>query len=281
MWESISPYLVQVVLGIIAFVALLKDWKDYGKLSKKFGQFVPFGLAILTLLLTCFGLRETHSARVRAAKDGENARISETNKTAQISQLSQQVVQLREDNQKDSKAFRESFSTLYQKFSELQAKVQNAELLKEISATKKELLETQKKLDQPKATLIASFPVTDFGDVPKREITLSRSALGSFVEVQFAVYNTSDVLATNGALILRICDSCKYAEEPSGFHSVNGAPVNDREFLIQRVFARAGMQFLTARIEAPPGAQFVELALLISCENCVPVYPQKLRVLIK
>lgn len=64
----------------------------------------------------------------------------------QSEDLSSQVQQLRHDNQAADKTLTASFSKLYDKFSDLQSKVQNPELLKEIKETKQELADSQKQV---------------------------------------------------------------------------------------------------------------------------------------
>jgi hypothetical protein len=39
--KATLPYLPQVFLGVLAFFALFKDWKNYGTLSRKWGRSVP------------------------------------------------------------------------------------------------------------------------------------------------------------------------------------------------------------------------------------------------
>ena len=60
-WESIEPYLYQLLVGTVAVLALLKDWKDYGKLSKKYGKLVPLGLSLVTIVIILLSVQETHS----------------------------------------------------------------------------------------------------------------------------------------------------------------------------------------------------------------------------
>jgi hypothetical protein len=106
------------------------------------------------------------------------------------------VQQLRQDNQTATDTFTKSFSTLYGKFSDLQSKVQNADSLKEIKETKQQLEDTQKKLTQPKATLIATFKPNEVSEIPIKEANLER--VNGIVTVQFTVCNSSDVSAVNG-----------------------------------------------------------------------------------
>lgn len=264
-WGDSLPYLYQALLGVVAFFALLKDWSDYGNLSKKWGRAVPLILAIITAVITLLSIRETSSSRAEQASN-----------RATIAQLSTQIDQLRGDNQKSADGFRDSFATLYQRFTDLQSKVQNADLLKEIDATKKELVATQSKLTPLKISPIATFPSKDPSKIPITEFTTARS--GDFVEVKFTVYNPSDSNAGAGAIILRICESCRYADEPPGFHKITGSAESDREKDFQHIWAKAGMEIKTARIVVPPQLDSFMIGVIVACENCVAPEQQRLTV---
>ena len=263
--EAILPYLSQVLLGVVAFFALLKDWNEYGRLSRKWGRGVPLVIAMVTAIITLLGVYETYSARVEQASSG-----------ATITQMSNQIGQLRTDNQKSTDGFRDSFSKLYDRFSELQSKVQNADLLKEIKATKQELVETQNKLTPPIVTPIASFPARPATDIPITETTATRS--DGFVEVHVTVYNPSDYNAKTGAVMVRVCEACKYADEPSGFVKVVGGLDSDREHDFQHIWAKTAMEDMMVHISVPPEVHSFFVGVFVSCENCSAAKLQNLKV---
>jgi len=267
-WEISSPYVLQVLLGIIALFTLLKDWNDYGNISKRWGRSIPLVMAVLTVIITVLSIRDTYDSNT-----------NQINSRATISQLSTQIDQLRGDNQKAADAFRDSFTKLYDRFSDLQTRVQNADLLKEIKDTKKELLDTQSKLTPPNITPIASFPADDPAQIPITQISAIRS--DNVVEVAFMVYNPSAVNARSGAVILRICEACKYAEEPKGFVAIAGGPESDRERDFQHIWAKTAMEVLSARITIPPGLPSFTLGIFVSCENCSPAEQQHLQVALR
>jgi hypothetical protein len=279
MWSNASPYLLQLLLGTVAFVALLKDWKDYGRLSTKFGNFVPLVLAILTVFITGLGLRDTYQTRAAASADREQARLDRGTSQQHITQLSDQVTQLRQDNKNAADTFSKSFATLYSKFSDLQSKVQNADLLKEIKETKQQLEDTQKKLTQPKPVLIATFPANDPAQVPITETTLPRS--DDVVTVQFAAFNSSDTAALNGSFIVRICEVCKYSEEPPGFVKVSGASDWDRQHDFQRIFPKSMIETFSVKVRIPTNVARFAISLLLACDACIAPTKQDLWINVK
>lgn len=277
--KSVAPYLIQLLLGAVAFAALLKDWREYGKLSKKFGKYVRLGLTISAVVITVLGIQETYQARADARSERQQAVADQTANQAVITQLTSQVQQLRDDNQKNTDGFMSSFDQLYSKFSALQSRVQNKELLREIGDTKQQLLETQKKLTTPKAAPIGSFPTLDASQIPKNETTLSRE--GTSVTVQFIIYNPSDVPALNGGVMLRICEICKYAEEPAKSVKVPGNIENDREIEIAHIFARSATEVYSVKVTLPPGVNRFAISTLVACDTCVPPIKQDLWVTVK
>jgi cell division protein FtsB len=88
LWEHAAPYLSQVFVCLVALVALLKDWKDYGRLSRH-GKYVPLGLAFCTLVIMLLGIHETHQGLVSAARDRE-----------QITSLSTQLQQYSDEQRR-------------------------------------------------------------------------------------------------------------------------------------------------------------------------------------
>jgi len=217
LWSDASPYLAQIFLGAVAFIALLKDWRDYGRLSTRFGKYVPLGLATLTLMITALGIRDTEQARVDQGKSQQ-----------QIAQMSRQIAQLRQEL-------------------------------------------TQPK---PKPNLVATFPTQESSEVPIKETTLPRNA--GVVTVQFSIYNSSDVAATNGSVLVRVCTLCKFAEEPPGFTKVAGADESDREHPFQHIYAKAMMEVFTLKVDVPANVGRAAIGVFATCETCLAAKQQQL-----
>lgn len=185
--------------------------------------------------------------------------------------LTEQVRLGREENNKNSEGFRLSFSALYDKYSELASRVKNADLLRELHRTQKGLKDTQSKLDQPKATLTATFWTPNMTlDNLSRETTLSKGLDGS-VTINIMVVNTSDVAALHGTYTIRICQSCKFAKEPTGLSHFSGSPDQDRQRQFDQIVSKTGDEMRTLEILPPPSllpGRF-EVDVIYSCVNCV------------
>jgi multidrug efflux pump subunit AcrA (membrane-fusion protein) len=259
--EAITAYVLQVLLGLIALLAVWKDWKEYRKRSKHWGKPAQVALAAAAILVIVLSFANTYYSRASA--------------NAQRDALTTQISQLRTDARTANDGFRQSFAGLYDKFSQLQAQVQtgellkqNATLLKQIDETKKELVATETKLNQPKATLVASFYTLDSSLVPITKTYFPRN--GSTVSVQILIYNSSDVAALNGSVNVTTCKECSFASEPIGFHKVPGAIDAQRGIDFQHIFPKASMQALTVDVTVPANLDHFPISVTTFCENCAP-----------
>jgi len=276
MLETIFIYASQVLLGLTAVAGVLKDWKDYGKVSHRPKRWIPMTVLALVVLLMTVSIILTHISRVNAAKEQQR------NET-KINELLSQIKNLRDDSKVDNKGFRDSLSTLSDrfavKFSDLQSKVANAELIKEIKDAKKELRDTQRKLEQPRAKLSGSFFTEDFSKIPVLNATPEISAEG--LSVDFVVANLSSVSANQGSMVLRICQGCQFAEEPAGFQRVNGAPDTEREKPFMHILPQTISEKMSAKIIPPFTANRFEVDLIVKCETCDGSHLQKMWVDVK
>ena len=275
LWNESRPYLSTVLLGAATSLALMKDWRDYGKMSKKFGKYVPLGLAAITVFISVLGLEDIHQARVESQSDKQQAQLAQGQNHQIITDLTSQVRDLRDDNKAATDSFTKSFSTLYGKFGDLQSKVQNGDLLKELKDTREEVAAAQSKLTQPKAVVLATFPATLSTQIPTTEVLLSPT--GDIVTVSFEIYNSSDVTAVNGVISVRVCITCTFAEETPGFIKVAGADENDRNHDFQRIFARSASEVFSIRVR-PPKLKRVRfgISFFIACETCTAPVRQEL-----
>lgn len=274
MREALTAYGLQLIVGAIALFALWKDWDEYPKRSQRWGKLVQRLLAGAVLLVAILSLLETHFDRAGAATDRAKS-------TAENAALSQQVQQLRDDAKAANDGFRQSFTTLYDKFSQLQAKVQadallkqNASLLKDIDETKKELTSTQAKLDpKPKAELSASFPTNDTKNLPVLTTTLART---DPVRVSLMIYNLSSVNALNGAVNVQLCDLCAFAFEPAGFQKIAGAPETQRSMDFQHIYSNGVLPLITIEVKVPQNVSPFLISVLANCDTCVTAKRQDL-----
>jgi hypothetical protein len=268
---DLVPYILQGFLGLVAVLALLKDWKDYGKGYGRFKKHFRRAALFVTVAVIILSLIDTHNTRRDAREKEAAAAKKDAASTRQIEVLTEQVNQERGENRDNANGFRQSFTALYNKYSELAAKTQNLDLLRELADTKKELKQTEDKLTQPKAKLTVSFwhPNMSFDNLVQ-ETTVSRAMDGS-VSLDLDVVNPTDVAALDGTVTIRICSGCKYVEEPEGFVHMPGSDEQDRQFHFQRLLSNSGDQKRTIKV-APPspvGLNRFEVDMLYSCVNCL------------
>jgi hypothetical protein len=251
-FRAAEPYLFQGLLGLIALFGLLKDWKDYGNAAGKFKKPVRIAVLIGTLVVILLSTFETYDNRRDARLKEQTASWKEAESKKQIDDLTEQVRLEREENKDNADGFRTSFASLYDKYSDLAARVQNADLLREITRTRKELKTTQDKLTQPKAHLTASFWHPDLTfDTLQQEVTTSKRADGS-VTFDIVVMNPEDVPALNGGFTIRICRECKFSKEPSGSTQVVGSDEHDRLWTFDRILPKTADKIPRVRIPPSP-----------------------------
>jgi hypothetical protein len=259
MGELVTSYALQIALGIVALFAVWKDWRGYKERSQKWGKPAQVLLLIAIIVLLPLSLMDTHYRRKGDYETKER--------------LNTQIENLRDDNKASAKEFASSFSTLYGKFSDLQAKVETGQLLKidpnlakEIGETKKELAQAEAKLNQPKAVLVASFPVDFLTQVPISSISIPRS---SPISVTLNIVNTSDVNALNGYVTVEICRGCKFHSEPKNTKPVAGQSPLQRNIEFQHIFGKTALAAITLDIDTPlDGSTSVEISVTSVCETC-------------
>lgn len=272
---EVEPYVLQGLLGLVALFGILKDWNDYGEASGRFKKPVRITVLVVTLIVILLLTFETYNSRSEARKKEETANQKEAASKMQIDGLTEQISQEREENKHNADGFRESFATLYQKYSDLAARVQNADLLREIIQTRKDLKATQEKLTQPKARLTASFyrpgMTTDNGP---RETTGTKHADGS-IAFDLVVANPGDVPALHGNFTIYICDQCRFSTEPIGSVHVSGSSEQERQFFYGSIPPHTLTKFT---IEVTTVLTSFEVGTSYTCDNCVPNPIQPLMV---
>jgi hypothetical protein len=263
------PYILQGLLGLIALVALIKDWKDYGEASGKYKHPVRIAVLIGTIAVIFFSMIDTYNTRIEAKQKEQEASRKEAANKKQAEDLTGQIRLEREENKHNSDGFRESFGRLYQKYSDLAAKTQNAELLREIKETRDELKTTQEKLTQPKAELVASFWKSEMTEADvEKQIDATRNKDGS-VSLDIVTLNAGDVVALRGAILLRVCMLCKFTKEPEGSQHLPGASEQERTFPFEHILSHTLTEKRTIEVTPLPAVGNFTFAVGYACENCV------------
>ena len=235
----------QLLMCFIALAALKKDWDNYKKISR-LGRLLPITLALTIAIVTILTVWQTF---LTLESESENVG---------------RIVELR--NQ---------LNGLNDKLVDLQTKVntdpilrQNSALLKEIQDTRKEVIEAKTSIEQPqeRAELIATFgdreETTNLKDISA--VRQADNTVGFIINV----YNKSDVQAKKGAIYLRICNACSYAEEPKRFYKAVSADESDRTMNFQQIDAHTAVG-IPLKIKYPSVFTKFNVDVTVRCENCM------------
>lgn len=99
-------------------------------------------------------------------------------------------------------------------------------------------------------------------------VTQGRAVEG-YVPVEISVFNHSAVTAVNGEIYLRICDGCKYAEEPQRSIRIEGAMEKERVFQFGAIATRSRLEKFQVKIIPSDTMHTFEVALRYTCQTCV------------
>jgi hypothetical protein len=128
------------------------------------------------------------------------------------------------------------------------------------------------------ATFQASFFTVNPDDFPILEAKLP--IVKGTVTLEVTVKNTSEFIAKNGEIMLRICKECSFAKEPDGFQRLPGQPEYARNKPFERVFRGTLHPKMTIDVVPPAGARDFYIALQAYCETCDKNDYQKLHVVV-
>jgi len=88
------------------------------------------------------------------------------------------------------------------------------------------------------------------------------------MEFTITVVNKSAVQAKNGAITVRICPRCEFAEEPKGFGKPENGPSSDRARAFSAFEATTVME-IPLKVKDPfPSPRRMEVDVTLRCENC-------------
>lgn len=95
---------------------------------------------------------------------------------------------------------------------------------------------------------------------------------GPVVSVDIQVTAVGNVMAKNGQITLRICNSCEYAAEPEGFIKIPQHP-SDRVMHFDQLYPNVYSPKITLKIIPPLDRRYNAFYVggYYSCENCPPV----------
>lgn len=257
-------YILNLATIALAAFTLAKDWKAHQNHWRR-GAIIFF-----IVVLGGASLVNTHFSNKKAVGQQQDA-IKDQKEIAGLKTAVETANKAQETN---TKLFIQSFTSLNGQLNGLQTKIENAGLQKESDQLRAALASNIKALNPPQAELTATLgDVTDTLqnlDVKTRSVPMAADGSVAFA---ITVANTSDVQAKNGAIFLRTCVVCTYAEEPARFTKITGAAETDRQMVFEELPARAGFRELV-KIKPPWGSHVLAVEVRIRCENCT-VHPKE------
>jgi hypothetical protein len=255
-WLSFTNFVVVLFpLALSIFFAFVPDMRT---------KHIGWRIAVIALGVAFSGVvwQQQRLSAMAAKKDRETA-IGEAIKGAnehsdgQIGEVKQEVQGVRSDIQDVRKAVSSS----------------ETDLNKSIG-----LVKIPK---EEKSTLETSFYPVRLPEWPIREKVIPEVA-GS-VSLSFT-FRALGHTAKGVQLWLRLCTYCKYAKEPAGFQNLmpntenNGT--HERFRVIGDLLPNVGFQPMDVDVIPPPDAPSFPISVILGCDNCDPVDPDKPQILI-
>jgi hypothetical protein len=127
-----------------------------------------------------------------------------------------------------------------------------------------------------KAHVEFSFFTEDPDQLPIKSVIAETDS--PFITVNIVFYATGEVTAKTGQIWLRICNGCRYAEEPAGFLPPDPDAPDDRSMRFTDLYPMVLSSKISLKI-FPPIIQprrndRMAIGGYYSCENCPPVDPK-------
>ena len=249
-------YLPSLATVLLALMQLAKDWGAHQSTLSR-------ALVLVAIMLLGVGgaINTFYSSRRSAAQHVQDEK--------EISGLKKAVETASADQEKNTKVFVKSFDDMSQKLNGLETQLKTVGLQTEAARLRTDLEATRKALSLPKATFAASLgEVTDTLDNLDVKETSATQSPDGVVGFTITVANNSAVQAKNGAINVRICLSCEFAEEPKGFTKPENAPNSDRAVGFPYFEAGTVMK-IPLKVKAPMGPKTrMEVDVTVRCENC-------------
>jgi hypothetical protein len=104
-------------------------------------------------------------------------------------------------------------------------------------------------------------------ELPTLSQSLQREADGT-VPVSFTFTDTSSTPADALQIVVRICEVCSYASEPSGFDKINGSQEYDRHRLMGDLPPGATFGKITVSVRVPQNIGRFNIDFMHACKTC-------------
>ncbi|HEY2459488.1 MAG TPA: hypothetical protein VGI16_01705 [Candidatus Acidoferrum sp.] len=272
MWDAFIAYASLIVGALVTAGALYKEADQYTKRFAKRGGLLLVLMYLFTLFLLVAGIYQTYQTRVQSHDDKQQADRDRKQLESDRVQgrIDQAVSKVQLD---DAKA---SLGILQAKVDKLQTKAETQELSRELLAVNKELGEAESKLQQPKARFVATFATPYYDQIPIGQAIATRVPEG--FKIDFGILNVSEVTASRGEIIVKLCDVCQFAAEPKDFGRATSAPDTERIRHFDQIHEHDVLEDMSATIVVPLTVTEFEFGIIVKCDNCAAARLQMLKV---
>lgn len=261
-------YVLIIGTVLLGLFSLHKDWHNYKHPWVR--KAVPLVLVIVGVLSIIKSYRDSRDAQSAKAK----AIAAVNTLQAEIAGLHSQVKAANDAQTQNTKVFLETLNRLSDKVRDLQTKVENEDLRKQLAGVQSDLQKTQKAMAPgPKASLTFSFvpfinPPQGYGHPsPVTEISLPVASDGT-AHFDFSIINFTDVSAVNIEVTLIICDRCKFAKEPQGYSRLPGETETQRHRSIDFILPMVNYQTQGVDIMPPTDLDTFDVGIVYRCLTC-------------
>jgi hypothetical protein len=260
-------FLILVCTAGVGLFSLMKDWENHQHPVRRY--------AVLVLILGGLiggGINLYFSSKQAAKIEKDRASEQSAAKT-RIELLQNLMTSEQTSRHNDTMLFLDRLGKLNDQLSLLKTDQKTQQLKQEIVSLQ-ETLKTSDKASTEVVRLHSAALTFGFGSPPP-DGTLSDTTtvtkVNGVVTVDIAAWNSSEVSATNGFIYLRLCITCKYAEEPEYFHQVKGTPETDRERQFQLIGSKINLETIRTKVIPPdlPGVKAFLIGVRYVCQTCV------------
>lgn len=261
-------FLILFCTAGVGLFSLIKDWENHKHPLRRY--------AVLVLIvggLICGGINLYFSSKQTAKIEKDRASEQAAAK-AQVETLQKLMNTEQTSRHNDTMLFLDRLGKLNDQLSVLKTDQKTQQLKQEIISLQ-ETLKTSDKASAEVARLHSAALAFGFGSPPP-DGTLSDSTTATrtngVVTVDIAAWNSSEVSAANGFIYLRICDPCRFVEEPEFFRHIKGSPETDRERGFTLIGRKVNLETIRLKISIanlPPQANAFMIGVCYVCQNCV------------
>lgn len=256
--SSFLNFLILLSTAGLGIFALLKDWQAHKSHVRRCAVLSLIGLTCLVGSVNLY-LTSRHAQEKERSDTDEKARAAE-----QIKRLELAVDSERQSHHSDTQDFLAALDRVYSRLGALQTDQKTRQLRQDILNLQESLTTSDKVaadvLRSRSAKIGFGFFTPNVNAIPPG-VTHGRVVDGH-VEVEITAFNHSETNAVQGELVVRICQGCKFAEEPEHSIHIVGAMEKERVIPFNVIGTQARLEKIRLKIIPPDAADSFTIACL-------------------